>query len=923
MAVWPAPTASAGFGLLAFQGHGEDFYFAEGFQFFFELVGGADDDDVDFGVVDVLVHDLLDLVEGDFADALGVDVVVVEGVVVEDAVDAALGLLPGGLHLHEHAAGGAEFGVGEFFFGDGSGLHVVEDFEGGFDAVDGGFDLGVGADEEFAALAGGGEHAVDAVGEAAFGADVAAEAGVDAGGEDLAGEGAGEFVIAGDVVGADAHADVGLARLGAVDEHDVALGAGDGGVNGGGFGGFGGGPVGEEFCGEFLAVLDGDVAGEDHDGVGGVDGVFVEGFDIIEGDGLEGLGHGGAAERRVAEEGVIEFIFRDSGGGVEGDHDAAEHLGFELGEFGGVERGVAEHFAGLFEGEGEVLGEAVSVEAGEIAATGDVEGDAAGFEEFIEGVVGGSGGSAADHGGSESAEAGFFGGFIIGSAAGDEGEVDDGEAAVGHDDDFHAADDFFDALFEGGGGDGSGEGGLGGVVGGEIDHLGSDGLGAGLGGGGGGDGGWRGEGGFGVRRDEEGARAFIAEIFFGDALDVGGGDGVDALLFGADAGEISAEEHFFADFAGDFVGGFPAFDEFEAGGHFGLGQFFGGDGLIAQGGDLCAEDFFDVGGVFAVEHHGGSAHDAAVFEVDAEGVGLGAERGGAGDECLNEAAGASFAEDGEHYAEGVLVVVDELGRRVADHEAGEGDAHGDFVAAGFFLLGLGRGDAGDGGAFGDPCEVFADGFADGFDVDVAGDDEDGVVGDVVGVEEVLQFLGGGGAEVVHVADGGPVVVMFREDFGEHFFPDGAVGLVLAEAPFFGDDEAFGGENFGGDAEAGHAVGFEPEGEFDVGGGDGVDVDGLVEAGVGVGVAADGLDEFHVFFGFHVGGAAEHHVFEHVSEALAIGAFIFGADVVEDFGVDDGRGFHGGVDDLEAVGEGFGFEGDGLGAGEGGEDEEGK
>jgi hypothetical protein len=62
------------------------------------------------------------------------------------------------------------------------------------------------------------------------------------------------------------------------------------------------------------------------------------------------------------------------------------------------------------------------------------------------------------------------------------------------------------------------------------------------------------------------------------------------------------------------------------------------------------------------------------------------------------------------------------------------------------------------------------------------------------------------------------------------------------------------------------------------------------------------------------------VFEHVSEALAVGSFVLGADVVEDADVGDGRGGHGCVDDLEAVVEGFGFVVDAgfFGAGYGGE-----
>ena len=106
-------------------------------------------------------------------------------------------------------------------------------------------------------------------------------------------------------------------------------------------------------------------------------------------------------------------------------------------------------------------------------------------------------------------------------------------------------------------------------------------------------------------------------------------------------------------------------------------------------------------------------------------------------------------------------------------------------------------------------------------------------------------------EVVHVSDGCPAVGMFREDGGEEFFEEVAVGLVVAESPFFFDDVAFGVENLRRDFEGTHAVGFEPKSHRDVAVGDSVEVDGLIEACVCVGVSADLADELHVFFGLDV------------------------------------------------------------------------
>ena len=73
-------------------------------------------------------------------------------------------------------------------------------------------------------------------------------------------------------------------------------------------------PVGEEGFGEGLGGIDGDIAGDDEDGVGGAVGGVVEGFDIVEGDGGEGCGSGVAADGRVAVEGGDEFAVGDGGG---------------------------------------------------------------------------------------------------------------------------------------------------------------------------------------------------------------------------------------------------------------------------------------------------------------------------------------------------------------------------------------------------------------------------------------------------------------------------------------------------------------------------------------------------------------------------------------------------------------------------------
>jgi hypothetical protein len=194
-------------------------------------------------------------------------------------------------------------------------------------------------------------------------------------------------------------------------------------------------------------------------------------------------------------------------------------------------------------------------------------------------------------------------------------------------------------------------------------------------------------------------------------------------------------------------------------------------------------------------------------------------------------------------------------------------------------------------------------------VEVAGDDEGGVVGDVVRVEEVLKLVDGRGLEVLHVADRRPAIAVADESVLEEILEDGAVRLVVAHAPLFGDDLALGFVDVLGDLEAGHAIGLEPQGHLEVLARERVHVDGFVKAGEGVGISADDADALHVLFGGDVGRPAEHHVLEHVRESLSVGPLIARADVIEDAHVHDGGLVQRGVDHVQAVGEGFFGEGD--------------
>jgi hypothetical protein len=106
-----------------------------------------------------------------------------------------------------------------------------------------------------------------------------------------------------------------------------------------------------------------------------------------------------------------------------------------------------------------------------------------------------------------------------------------------------------------------------------------------------------------------------------------------------------------------------------------------------------------------------------------------------------------------------------------------------------------------------------------------------------------------------------------------------------------------------DLEKAHAFGFQPQGELQLVGGESLDIDGLIEGGIGIAVAAAAADKVEVIGPAKAIGAAKHHVFEHVSEALALGPFVLGADVIPEMNGHNGAGRVLERDDLEAVGQG--------------------
>ncbi len=206
------------------------------------------------------------------------------------------------------------------------------------------------------------------------------------------------------------------------------------------------------------------------------------------------------------------------------------------------------------------------------------------------------------------------------------------------------------------------------------------------------------------------------------------------------------------------------------------------------------------------------------------------------------------------------------------------------------------------GALLDVAEVAFDQGAGGAGLEVPGDGEDGVGGRVVGVEERLGVLDGGGFEV---AEGAVAVVGVGEgvehDRRELEPGEPAVGPVEDVDPdLLFDDADLVLEVLGGDGRAPHPVGFEEQGQFQAVGGQEVEVVGVVDVGRAVEGAAGGLDVPHVLGLADVVRALEHHVLEEVREpgsALGLGAH---ADVVHHCHADHRRSGVGGQDHPQSV-----------------------
>ncbi len=181
----------------------------------------------------------------------------------------------------------------------------------------------------------------------------------------------------------------------------------------------------------------------------------------------------------------------------------------------------------------------------------------------------------------------------------------------------------------------------------------------------------------------------------------------------------------------------------------------------------------------------------------------------------------------------VMIRIAILGKVISDHHRRKRNPICDVGSSGLRLFRLDGNFPVQGRAGRDPPEEFLHHRTRRFNINVAGDDQRGVIGQVISVEKILQFIHPGRTKMVHVADRRPSVAVGRKGGLEEVLVLIAVRPVLAHAPFLGHHLSLGLVNLLGDFETGHPVRLKIKGHLEMVGRKRVVVNGLVETGEGV------------------------------------------------------------------------------------------
>jgi len=403
----------------------------------------------------------------------------------------------------------------------------------------------------------------------------------------------------------------------------------------------------------------------------------------------------------------------------------------------------------------------------------------------------------------------------------------------------------------------------------------------------------------------DGDLALRRQIAAGHALHVGGGHGLDLGDLAVGGGGVAGHDQGHAERRGAVVDAFAAAqgvgDQFV----LGLAQFGGGDGGVAQAGDLGLQR--GLAGVhrLAVGHDGVGGQVSGLLGE----VGVGAGRGGdllVIDQRAIEAARLAGRQHPVQHRQGGAVGV-AIGHRVPGQDHG-GQGHVGRVVGGGARAGrLGLFHIIDRHRRGRALqrrEVLIHPTVQLGLIKVPRHDQHGVVGAIVGGVETQHVVQGRGVQLLDRADARTAIGMVLIDgLGREQAEQAAVGagqnalavLLLHHVALRDEGRLI-------DHQRTHAVGLGEQDALQVVGGDHLVIGGDVVGGEGVVHAADVLGQTVERLGGHVPRRLEQQVFEQVGEARTARRIVLGPDAIPDLDRDvRGRGVAGGID-LHPVGQ---------------------
>ena len=184
------------------------------------------------------------------------------------------------------------------------------------------------------------------------------------------------------------------------------------------------------------------------------------------------------------------------------------------------------------------------------------------------------------------------------------------------------------------------------------------------------------------------------------------------------------------------------------------------------------------------------------------------------------------------------------------------------------------------GGFGQAAELLLDLFQGCFGIDIADNNQHGIIGRIPAAVPTAQIISGETVEIGAVADDGRAQVGQAVGGQVEVFPQLAAGIIFApHPPLFFDHIHFIGKVAVAEIQIGHAIGFQFQHFGQIAHGDIGYVHGGIARGIGVVLPAQGRNAARKFAGGNSMGSFEHHVFQRVAQAGFACLFVYAADAV--------------------------------------------